>query len=158
MLAEKHHPRWFISQATMCRLPKVITPASILNNPLSNISSTDAQDLEEWLSLVLLQSPRVQVNDKPNPFLCRYIVPSSGESFHDQGLAQNTVRVFRWQGLLPASFILQVMGIARKASAGKHWWALRSKGVNTTDTASTYLKLPHHGSDRPNFYCWHRPA
>lgn len=40
---------------------------------------TYLEDLEEWISLTALHSPRVQVGDYSDPFCCRYSAPSRSD-------------------------------------------------------------------------------
>lgn len=58
-----------------------------------------ATEFHEWLSLVALQSPRIEASDDIDPYLCRYKVPNA-ESAEIYDLVS-----IRWTGLLPGSWI-----------------------------------------------------
>ena len=56
-------------------------------------------EVHEWLSLVALQSPRIEASDDVDPYLCRYQVPS-----HESAEIYDLVSL-RWTGFLPALWI-----------------------------------------------------
>ena len=58
-----------------------------------------ALERHEWLGLVALQSPRVCVDDKIDPYLSRYSVPDS-----DSAVVSDVV-VLKWSGFIPALWI-----------------------------------------------------
>ena len=61
-----------------------------------------AVELYEWLSLVSLESPRIDVSDSIDPYLSRYQSPAAVNV-----VCQKVVRI-KWCGLLPASWITEL--------------------------------------------------
>jgi ribonucleases P/MRP protein subunit RPP40 len=61
-------------------------------------------EVSEWLGLVSLQSPRIAVDDKIDPYLSRYAVPQS-ESQQPQSTALVSLR---WQGVMTSRWISQL--------------------------------------------------
>ena len=59
-------------------------------------------DVYEWLNMVSLPSPRINVADGIDPYLSRYEIPNTNQS-----APQVLVRL-RWRGLLPASWIMDL--------------------------------------------------
>ena len=69
----------------------------------TNVDHDHALDLLEWLSLVSIQSPRVENADAIDPFLSRFDVPKAGEASCDD------LVVVSWTGLLPSQWSLQLL-------------------------------------------------
>lgn len=99
----KHHP-----------LVKHVSPHKTLINAVlvPNISSAQevgldedfeewALQLNEWLGLVGIESPRVVAGDSIDPYLSRYNIPfSKGDSLQPRNMIRLT-----WFGLLPSPWI-----------------------------------------------------
>lgn len=98
----KHHPITCVSQFT-AKNKAVVTPSfslfSMAEAAASDIDEEDHLALLEWLSLVVLESPRVLRNDKIDPYLCQYEVPGG-----DRALETDIV-VLSWRGFLTAEWI-----------------------------------------------------
>lgn len=106
-----------------------------------------AVETHEWLSLALLESPRLNPEDNIDSFLSRYTVP--GETT-DGKLAKIT-----WQGFMAPSwthrnFVKILLAIPKEA-----WFAYSVSGFAEGWTAggqnSLILKLPNSSSD---FVLW----
>ena len=80
-----------------------------------------ATELLEWLSLAISGSPRIQSDDRIDPYLSRYRVPPPVDSASDMTSrnAQDVVR-FCWHGFIPPNFIKDVFLAAIKVS-GTDW-------------------------------------
>ncbi|KAI4245452.1 MAG: hypothetical protein L6R40_002513 [Gallowayella cf. fulva] len=78
----KHHPVTRRCEPNLVITAKVDVPQSLSAGsapwPLHDLDS-QAVEIDEWLNLAMLQSPRIQHNDKIDPYLCRYSQPT-GES------------------------------------------------------------------------------
>lgn len=125
-LVSKHHPlmrsfkrQVLPKQRTLCR---DLASANIeaLRDPVN------ASDLYEWLSMISLDSPRIDRLDKIDPYLSRYELPRfdtlEADPIESKPLSRLLVRVV-WQGFLTAQFITNLWLIARKAK-GEDWIAL----------------------------------
>ena len=58
-----------------------------------------AIELHEWISLLVLGSPRISKNDTIDPFLCRYAVSDSIQP-HNSGIVS-----IQWSGFIPAHWV-----------------------------------------------------
>lgn len=58
-----------------------------------------ATELHEWISLLVLGSPRISKNDIIDPFLCRYAVPDNVQPHNSD------VVLIQWSGFIPAHWI-----------------------------------------------------
>ena len=94
------------------------------------------EQLLEWLGLVLLDSPRVSVNDEIDPYLCRYNIPGIQEVQGKHDIAVQTLYHMQWKGLAPSSFVLRMLLEVKKISK-KEWFALNA----STFGGSSYVIL-----------------
>ena len=107
-----------------------------------------AVDIHEWLSLILLESPRINFDDKIDPFLSRYAPP--GDSFFNSKLVKVT-----WQGFISPSWAHKTYIQMLLAVPQDEWFAYSVVGFGDgplgESRTSTILKLP----DAPNeFVSW----
>jgi ribonucleases P/MRP protein subunit RPP40 len=116
-----------------------------LNPPVESIGPGGREDFEnfstelyEWLSLVRLESPRVQPGDKIDPYLCRYRVPG------DEEKAQ--ICKISWQGFLSSSWTQQILIDLITALPPKTWFSFStttfSKGMAGDNSECTILRPP----------------
>jgi ribonuclease P/MRP protein subunit RPP40 len=94
--------------------------------------------LYEWLSLVRLQSPRIQVGDQIDPYLSRYQVP--------EGEAKGKICRISWQGFLAPSWCRQTLIDIITAMPPKAWFSFStttfSKGLAGDNSECTILRPP----------------
>lgn len=104
-----------------------------------------AVELHEWISLILLDSPRVKVGDKIDPFLSRYALPV--DSVASGGLVKLT-----WRGFIAPSWSHHTFGLILRHVPRESWFAYCvggfADGWSGETRGSTILKLP----DTPNEY------
>lgn len=131
-----HQPFVRSVEAEVEHLDKVSVPVSPAK--VEQDASSEATELLEWLSLVANQSPRVQSDDKIDPYLSRYRVPD-GPIGKDGGPIPNTERlaILRWHGFVPASFVSKILLAALRASADG-WFAISA--TSFSGEAYTILK------------------
>ncbi|KAE9376771.1 ribonuclease P 40kDa subunit [Stipitochalara longipes BDJ] len=85
-----------LSQPIQVQMPSLKPPVEV--DPSYGANFEDyAVDIHEWLSLVLLESPRIYFDDKIDPYLSRYVPP--GDSFTNSKLVKLT-----WQGFISPSW------------------------------------------------------
>lgn len=156
----KHHPRWITSECRSSRLRNVKVPSLASLDSSQFLDLDFAEDLEEWLGLLSLSSPRTQENDKANPFICRYSVPSvEFPSDEFRLLPTSDLLVLHWHGFLPTVFILTILLQLEKTARTESWWTLRSSSLHNENKTLSVLKLPsEHTKTRSNFLCWHHPG
>lgn len=98
-----------------------------------------AVDIHEWLSLILLESPRINSSDNIDPFLSRYVPP--GGSFTDSKLVKVT-----WQGFISASWAHKIFVQLLLAVPQDAWFAYCVVGFGDgplgESKTCTILKLP----------------
>lgn len=98
----KHHP-----VAKKCEpIPTVTAPINIpesINGRSAPWTPTELEDraveMDEWLNLVMLQSPRIRQNDHIDPYLCRYAKPSERSS------EVGSLVCLRWSGFIPSTWL-----------------------------------------------------
>jgi ribonuclease P/MRP protein subunit RPP40 len=98
-------------------------------------------DLYEWLSLISLQSPRIGIDDRIDPFLSRYSPPRSEANDID---VSELVKV-TWQGFLSAPWAHGILVKAMLAASPKTWFSLGVCGFGESVSDSrdcTILNLP----------------
>ena len=72
---------------------------SLSSNTLASVvEEEDALDILEWLGLVSLQSPRIQVQDRIDPYLSRYSIPGA------ESAVRTEVVTIKWQGFMPGEW------------------------------------------------------
>ncbi|EEH45671.2 uncharacterized protein PADG_01821 [Paracoccidioides brasiliensis Pb18] len=99
-------------------------------------------EIQEWLGLVFLDSPRVHDNDTIDPYLSRYALPS-----HNECTPTDLVKL-SWKGLLPSTWIVQLFtATLRKfvscSSKPGGWFALTSfaLGREAVESKDGYIIL-----------------
>jgi len=127
-----------VSDPLQVRLPSLKPPAQV--DPSYGADFEDyAFDIHEWLSLVLLESPRVNFDDKIDPFLSRYAPP--GDSFINSKLVKVT-----WQGFISPSWAHKTYVQMLLAVPQDAWFAYCVVGFGDgplgEGKACTILKLP----------------
>ncbi|MCJ1223615.1 hypothetical protein MMC12_000258 [Toensbergia leucococca] len=157
----KHHPTFKMCHPQIHRMEAVVTPAldaSALGASSSELSDW-ATEVYEWLSLIALQSPRVQSGDAIDPYLCRYSVPENSST-----AIANNFMILRWTGLIPSfwirklfiacikkliKFFMRTISLAcrsRNVSVGLDWFTLSSSAFRTevanAQEGYTILRLP----------------
>lgn len=123
---DKHHPRWFTLTPTQSIIPGVSVPSSIYPPQSGTSPEEDAFEdedfvasLDEWLSLLSLQSPLVQSSiPKPDPYICRYNIPVPDE-VEDDSMTTHTTDItrLRWTGFLPSEVLLEILYAGLKSVA-----------------------------------------
>ena len=130
----------------------------------------------EWLSLTLLNSPRVKLEDKIDPYLSRYEVPTESKYPSTKGLndtrtdraesegedpsrnLQSLVRL-QWRGFLPSVSMLIIFMAVKKAlqkaseAAGNDgsvpWAAVLFHGIDASDLCVLLSK-----GEQEQFFEW----
>jgi len=121
-----------------------------LNPPTSNAESgceTDFEDFaietHEWLSLVSLNSPRVNPEDRLDSFLSRYIPPGGSST------GSKLVKV-TWQGFFSSAWAHRLLVEALQATPATSWFSISVVGFSSTwsgDTKDCTILKPPNTSD-----------
>jgi hypothetical protein len=127
-----HHPTVVDLTPTTKTLSDVLVPSTLVTaarfsgTDKSSISSQVHQesiyDTFEYLDMLALTSPRVQVTDKVDPFISRYAVPSDldgGDDDDDDDRDRppdRTVRLLTWTGLMSSQWVIELLCAVMYAS------------------------------------------
>lgn len=87
--------------------PKVLvpslSPSDLLADDDDEVLRESVSEIEEWLGLVSLDSPRVRSDDNIDPYLSRYTLPAS-----EQQPTQSDIVSVQWTGLVPAYWVMKL--------------------------------------------------
>jgi ribonuclease P/MRP protein subunit RPP40 len=99
-------------------------------------------EMYEWLSMISLWSPRVDHNDRIDPFLSRYAPPPAGE----QDIGFTELVKISWNGFASSSWAHKIFVQALLAAKPGMWFSFAvlgfDKSIRTGDGDCTILKLP----------------
>ncbi|KFY36369.1 hypothetical protein V494_05051 [Pseudogymnoascus sp. VKM F-4513 (FW-928)] len=146
---------------------KISCPPSVTRGPIVNMPNTRpptslggddgddfgefAAELYEWLSLISLESPRVDANDRIDPFLSRYTSPPSDKP---EGESQALVKV-TWKGFMSSSWAHKTFVSAVLAATTNSWFSFSVSGfpdsLPATSRDCTISKIPGNSSE---FMLW----
>ncbi|KAI5300199.1 hypothetical protein KEM55_008874 [Ascosphaera atra] len=89
-------------------------------------------ELQEWLALIALNSPRVSADDDIDPYLSRYSPPVS----KNECVAGDLVHV-EWRGMMPAAWILRLFIALTRAVDNENGYTLLVQPAMTKREEST---------------------
>ncbi|KAI0160864.1 ribonuclease P 40kDa subunit [Hypoxylon sp. FL1284] len=142
------HPE--VSEGLLIKIPSIKPPPTVLGRRSSLELDDFATDIYEWLSLLRLESPRVNVDDKIDPYLSGYTVPGDP----DDGQNQRLFRV-SWQGFIPPSWTQQILADAVLSLPSKSWFSLSAtsfaRGITGDSADCTFLRPPNSLGD---YFLW----
>lgn len=143
---QAHHPITITCSPNITTSATLAIPPMKVPNTESNQHGEDfdefAVDMHEWLSLAILESPRIHADDKIDPFLSRYTPPTPQS--HPSAPAK-LVKI-SWQGFLASAWVHHAF-VQTLLSAGSHaWFFLNTSGFHDSWSAdsvdTTILRLP----------------
>ncbi|KAF3067057.1 hypothetical protein GL218_08896 [Daldinia childiae] len=111
------HPK--VSENISTRLPLLKPPIAILSNQNQSELDEFATDIYEWLSLVRLDSPRINIDDKIDPYLSNYTIPGAPDDLQEGKLCR-----ISWQGFIPPRWTRQTLAEVILALPAKSWFSL----------------------------------
>jgi ribonuclease P/MRP protein subunit RPP40 len=104
---KKHFPQILAYTPTQTALSNVLVPPLSLEKLADGGDRTSLRDscheIQEWLALVSLGSPRIRGDDSVDPYFSRYGVPNREEC-----KASNLVKV-TWRGLLHPAWLTRLL-------------------------------------------------
>jgi len=99
-------------------------------------------EMYEWISLVSLESPRVDLNDRIDPFLSRYAPPAA----EDRNPEVTKLVKINWKGFASSSWAHQIFVQVLLAAKPGMWFSFAVLGfhesIQTGGGDCTILKLP----------------
>lgn len=110
-------------------LSPMISPEILANGDRPGLDY-QATELYEWLSLIRLQSPRVQADDDIDPYLSRYQAPegSTGKA--------NVCKV-SWQGFISPDKARKILAEVIRTSPSKSWFSFTAAAFSTSASSSS---------------------
>ncbi|EEH40818.2 hypothetical protein PAAG_02794 [Paracoccidioides lutzii Pb01] len=143
---KKHYPQIIQCNPTVKILGVTMVPpinlSELETDTGKNFLHETCDEIQEWLGLVFLDSPRVHDNDTIDPYLSRYALPS-----HDECIPADLVKL-SWKGLLPSAWIIQLFTatlrkFASCSSKPGGWFALTSfaLGREAVESKDGYIIL-----------------
>lgn len=126
----------------------LLKPSPAILEPQNRLDLDDfALDIYEWLSLVRLNSPRLRVGDKIDPYLSDYSVPGQAEEIQEGKLCR-----ISWQGFISPKWTQKLLADVILALPSKSWFSLSvtsfAKGIVGDTADCTILRPP----DSPKEY------
>ncbi|KAI1874696.1 hypothetical protein JX265_004904 [Neoarthrinium moseri] len=120
----KHFPTKYTSAPFIVEDIHAMVPA--LKPPQTSLVAHDRLDVEEfgtdlyeWLSLLRLESPRINTGDQIDPHLSRYALPGG-----PGGLQQADLCKVSWQGFISPAWTRQVLVDTILALPSRSWFSL----------------------------------
>ncbi|KAK6077668.1 ribonuclease P 40kDa subunit [Seiridium cupressi] len=132
----------FFSEEIRVDTPSLELPGEALANGGRPQLEEFVTDIYEWLSLVRLQSPRVESGDSIDSFLSRYLVPANSA-----GLQQATLCKVSWQGFIAPGWARQTLSDIILTISSRSWFSLSvtsvSQGIKGDSSDCTILRPPN---------------
>lgn len=151
---DKYNPARFDCEAEVFETPAVRVP--LLRPPTDPLDvgvdgfAEFTTDIYEWLSLIQLESPRVNANDRIDSFLSRYSTPEASAD----SIPEASIRL-SWPGFLAPSWAHKAFVQCVLAASSKSWFAFAATGFQASMPAGardcTVLKIPGSSSE---FLLW----
>jgi len=85
----------------------------------------EAEQLFEWISLAMLNSPRIRIDDAIDPFLSRYTIPQSeaeNEDMNSESASTELVRL-RWRAFISPK-ALTTLWVEVSKAVDTSWFAM----------------------------------
>ncbi|KAI1201691.1 ribonuclease P 40kDa subunit [Nemania serpens] len=119
----QHYPTKYTSnpavvQDMTTKIPRLEPPSTIIDNKDRQELDEYATGVYEWLSLVRLGSPRVNLGDDIDPYLSTYTIPGAPTEGSEDRLCK-----VRWQGFISPSWAATTLAELIKALPPKAWFA-----------------------------------
>ncbi|KAI0145625.1 ribonuclease P 40kDa subunit-domain-containing protein [Xylariaceae sp. FL1272] len=119
-----HFPTKYTSQpglwhGTNIKMPCLQPPTTLTTGNSRSDLDEFATELYEWLSLIRLESPRVEANDNVDPYLSAYTVPGIPSEAKQGALSK-----FSWQGFIPPSWVARTLAEVIQTLPAKSWFSL----------------------------------
>lgn len=96
----------------------------------------EATELYEWLSLIRLESPRIDAKDEIDPYLSRYESPQAPST---------SIRLEKlsWQGFISPKWLRETLASLLIHSPSKAWFALSASELcrNVSNSSNEVLLL-----------------
>lgn len=136
-------------ETSLARVPILHPPTTPSDVGVDEFSEFTT-DIYEWLSLVQLESSRVDASDRIDSFLSRYTPPEASSNSEPERL----VRI-SWSGFLSSSWAHKALVQSVLAASSKSWFAFSATGFQSSMPAGardcTILKIPSPSSE---FLLW----
>ncbi|OTB01667.1 hypothetical protein M426DRAFT_75063 [Hypoxylon sp. CI-4A] len=143
----RHNPTKYtalpeLSEGLSVRIPS-LKPSPVILEVQNRLDLDEfAMDIYEWLSLIRLDSPRIQIGDDIDPYLSGYAVPGEAEDIQEGKLCRVS-----WQGFIPPRWTQQTLADVILALPSKSWFSLSvtsfARGIVGDNADCTILRPPN---------------
>ncbi|KAI0404558.1 ribonuclease P 40kDa subunit [Xylaria palmicola] len=126
----QHHPTKYTSNpalghALAVKMPPLDIPLAVLSDKTRQELDEYATEVYEWLSLVRLESPRVNIGDNIDPYLSTYSVPGHPAASNEGRLCR-----ISWQGFISPSWAVSTLAELIQALPPKAWFSFSTTPFN----------------------------
>jgi ribonuclease P/MRP protein subunit RPP40 len=126
----QHFPTDITSNAgkkpVLVAMPALKPSSSLISSGDKKAFEELATELYEWLSLVRLESPRIQAGDEVDSYVSRYQVPDDS----DQATRSSICKI-SWQGFIAPSWVEKVLIESLLSVPSKAWFSISASGFST---------------------------
>ncbi|KAI1917735.1 hypothetical protein LOZ61_000355 [Ophidiomyces ophidiicola] len=124
---KKHQPQIFPCTSTTSSFRDILvpplTPSTFVTDEGRATSAfiETCHEIQEWLALAFLDSPRIHANDTIDQYLSRYSVPDQ------ENCTQTNLVKISWKGLIPSPWIIQLfIATLHSTTKSDSWFAFNS--------------------------------
>ncbi|KAI8956316.1 ribonuclease P 40kDa subunit [Xylaria longipes] len=119
----QYHPTKYISNPELAqdlamKIPPLGIPSAVLADQTRQELNDYATEVYEWISLVRLESPRVNLLDNIDPYLSTYAVPGDLSENNEGRLCK-----ISWQGFIPPSWAANTLAELIRTLPPKAWFS-----------------------------------
>ncbi|KAI0803927.1 ribonuclease P 40kDa subunit-domain-containing protein [Xylaria sp. FL0064] len=142
----QYHPTKYTSepalvQSIAVKIPPLgVSPAIFADQSRQELSEY-ATEIYEWISLVRLESPRVKLGDKIDPYLSTYAVPGDSSERTDGRLCK-----ISWQGFIPPNWAANTLAELIRSLPPKAWFSFSTtpftRGIMGLGADCTIMRPP----------------
>ncbi|KAI2626274.1 ribonuclease P 40kDa subunit [Xylaria nigripes] len=105
-------------------IPQLKVPSVVLEEENRQDMDEYASEVYEWISLVRLESPRVNSGDDIDPFLSTYAVPGNPSEVDEARLCK-----ISWQGFIPPSWAANTLANLIRILPPQAWFSLSTTPI-----------------------------
>ncbi|KAI0869467.1 ribonuclease P 40kDa subunit [Hypoxylon argillaceum] len=119
----QHYPTKYTSRPALVqnmtmKIPPLGIPSAVLTDQTRQELNDYSTEVYEWLSLVRLESPRVNLGDNIDPYLSTYSVPGDPSKNNEGQLCK-----ISWQGFIPPGWAANTLAELIKTLPPKAWFS-----------------------------------
>lgn len=102
-----------------------------------DMDAEDVCELQEWMSLAMLESPRIRANDTIDSYLCRYSPPKNTSMINSRPIRLYKVQ---WRGLVHSGFVQSLFMELVEHATIDSWVAVSAHAFDNTSYTIIHKK------------------